>query len=217
MDFMVTPDVLIPRPETECLVEQALQRIPPDRGFRVLEIGVGSGALTGALALERPRARFVATDRSREALTIASANLERLGVADRVTLVCSDLATGIAKGFDLLVSNPPYVERATLPTLAPELRHEPAMALDGGPDGLEFVRRLLGVAPSLLERPGDLLLEVGQGQAETVAALLLESAVEVRRVRDLAGIERVVCAHFDHPERGATPELRPRVVGIAIG
>lgn len=191
--FRVTPDVLIPRPETEVLVETAVALAPE----RVAEIGIGSGAVTGAIALELPRARFVAVDCSRAALALARENLERLGVAGRVSFVRGDATTSLRGPFDLIVSNPPYIPSAEWERLPPEVRSEPRLALDGGVDGLAFVRRLAREAPRLLARPGCLVLEVGRGQAGAVRECLDgvgASAVETRT--DLAGTERVVLACF---------------------
>lgn len=191
--FWVTRDVLIPRPETETLVEVALAVRPE----RVLEIGVGSGAVTGALALELPRTRFVAVERSRQALAVARVNLERLGVAARVSLVRGDGSCGLRGPFDLIVSNPPYIPSGELGRLPPEVQNEPTLALDGGPDGLSFVRRLVADAPALLARSGCLALEVGRGQAGAVREELIRvGAPAIETARDLAGVERVVLARF---------------------
>ncbi len=191
--FWVTRDVLIPRPETETLVEAALAVRPE----RVLEIGVGSGAVTGALALELPRTRFVAVDRSRQALAVARVNLERLGVATRVSLLRGDGSSGLRGPFDLIVSNPPYIPSGELGRLPPEVQNEPTLALDGGPDGLRFVRRLLADAPALLARFGCLALEVGCDQAGAVREELIRvGAPAIETTRDLAGVERVVLARF---------------------
>ena len=191
--FWVTRDVLIPRPETETLVEVALAVRPE----RVLEIGVGSGAVTGALALELPRTRFVAVDRSRQALAVARVNLERLGVANRVLLLRGDGGSGLRGPFDLIVSNPPYIPSGELGRLPPEVQNEPTLALDGGPDGLSFVRRLVADAPALLARSGCLALEVGRGQAGAVREELIRvGAPAIETTRDLAGVERVVLARF---------------------
>ncbi len=191
--FRVTPDVLIPRPETETLVEVALSLGPR----RVAEIGVGSGAITGALALELPRARFVAVDTSTAALAVARENLERLQVAERVGLVRGNGATALRGPFDLIVSNPPYIPSGELERLPPEVRNEPPLALDGGPDGLAFLRRLVREAPERLARPGWLALEVGQGQAGAVGAALESVGADAVELRDdLAGTARVVLACF---------------------
>lgn len=190
--FRVTPDVLIPRPDTELLVRCALDRKPR----RVVEVGVGSGCITGALALELSQAEFVAVDVSPAALELARENFERLGVADRIELQASDLLSEVAGDFDLVISNPPYVPSAELAGLELELAHEPGSALDGGADGLDVIRRLVPQAAALLG-DGWLSLEVGAGQAPRVTTLLNDQgAKEVEVARDLSGIERVVEARF---------------------
>ena len=189
LPFRVTPDVLIPRPETETLVRVALDRKPR----RVLEIGVGSGCIAAALARELPSVEIVACDVSRTALEIARENLASLGVLDRVMLVEARALGEVAGSFDLVLSNPPYVARGELATLAPEVRHEPTLALDGGPDGLDVIRQICADAPARVERPGALALEIGAGQSAAVTELLRATgAAEVETFADLAGITRVV-------------------------
>lgn len=190
--FRVTPEVLIPRPETELLVRCAADLAPR----RVAEIGTGSGAVAAALACELPEAEITAVDCSEGALAVAAENLERLGVADRVTLVAGNCTEPLSGTYDALVSNPPYIPSDVLEGLEPEVRHEPRLALDGGSDGLDLLRRLAASAPALV--PGGwLLLEIGCGQAEAVAGLLNDAgAMEVAAEKDLAGIERVLRARF---------------------
>ncbi|MFI5314785.1 MAG: peptide chain release factor N(5)-glutamine methyltransferase [Myxococcota bacterium] len=189
----VTPQVLIPRPETETLVRVALDQKPR----RVLEIGVGSGCISAALARELPAVEIVAVDVSAGALALARENLAALGVGERVALVQADGLRELVGSFDLVVSNPPYVPSAELARLAPELRHEPALALDGGPDGLALIRRLCADAPARLERPGAIALEIGAGQADAVSELLRAAgAAEVELTEDLAGIPRVALGRF---------------------
>ncbi len=189
LPFRVTPDVLIPRPETETLVRVALDRKPR----RALEIGVGSGCVAAALARELPSLEIVASDVSARALELARENLAALGVLDRVTLVEARHLPEIAGSFDLVLSNPPYVASGELAALAPELRHEPALALDGGPDGLDVIRQICADAPARVERPGALALEIGAGQSAAVVELLRATgAAEVETFADLAGITRVV-------------------------
>ena len=192
LDIEVTRDVLIPRPETELLVQTVAALAPA----RVAEIGVGSGAVLAALARELPDAELVGVDCGAEALEVARRNLERLGAAERTSLLLGDLTEPLAGTFDVVASNPPYVPTDVLATLEPELAHEPALALDGGPDGLDVVRRLVAAAPELV--PGGFLaLEIGDGQAEPVAALANEAgAKEVRVHEDLAGVPRVIVARF---------------------
>ncbi len=201
----VDPRVLIPRPETELLVEQGLW-ILSEKTFEqnpsVLEIGTGSGAVAIALAKEVPHIFLVATDISGKALVLAKENAKSAGVQDRIQFVNGDLLSPFqpskeTRAFDLILSNPPYIVRSEIGSLAKEVRnYEPVIALDGGEDGLEFYRRLISQAPSSLREGGWLLLEVGQGQAERVAEQIREGGtfLEPQILPDLAGIERVVKA-----------------------
>lgn len=193
MEFRVTPDVLIPRPETETLVRVAVDLKPR----RVVEFGVGSGCVSAALARELPDAEIVALDCSLAALEVARQNLADLGFGERVALVEGTGLADLAGPFDLVVSNPPYIPAREIDGLAPELLHEPRIALDGGPDGLHAVRRLCLEAPAALERPGYLALEIGFGQADAVLELLRAAgAAVVETFPDLAGIPRVVLGRF---------------------
>lgn len=192
LPFRVDRRVLIPRPETELVVETALAVAPG--ATRVLDVGTGSGVLAVALARELPRARVVALDRSPGALAIARENVQQL--APRVRLVCGDLLAAIAScTFDLVVANPPYVPTGEIARLAPELRdYEPRLALDGGADGLAVIRALLAEVPRVLLAGGWLVFELGAGQAGTVVQEAARETVwgPARVVRDLAGIERVM-------------------------
>ena len=189
--FAVDPRVLIPRPETEHLVEAALNCI--DDGDHVLDVGTGSGCIAVTLALERPGSRIVATDLSPGALAVAAANCRSHGVADRVRLVRADLLSALRPGaFDVVVSNPPYIDVGEWPSLMPEVRdHEPPEALFAG-DGLDFYRRLFA-AGGFLREGQRLLLEIGKGQLEAVRELAEGSGFDVEWViADLAGIPRVL-------------------------
>jgi release factor glutamine methyltransferase len=193
-DFAVDPRVLIPRPETELLVETALRSIAAIERPAVLDVGTGAGAIAITLALERPDARVCATDVSEEALAVARANAHRLG-ADRVALRQGDLIDPFAaERFDLVVSNPPYVPSAEIDTLAAEVRlHEPRIALDGGRDGLEAYRRLDGCIDRVLVSGGLLAVEIGFGQLDAVREILARGGRRCVAVeRDLGGIDRVV-------------------------
>jgi release factor glutamine methyltransferase len=188
LELAVDRRVLIPRPETELLVEVALA-LPSEA--RVLEVGTGSGAVALALACERPDLQLVASELSADALAVARANGARLGLA--VDWRQADLLEGLAGPFDAILANLPYVASAELRQLGPEIwGHEPHVALDGGPDGLAVIRRLVGAAGAVVPW---LALEVGAGQAQTVAAMLREAGFgQVAAHRDLAGIERVLAA-----------------------
>lgn len=192
LELAVDGRVLIPRPETELLVEGALELARPPAPLRVLDVGTGSGAVALAVADEIPDAQVTATDLSLDALAVARANAERLGLADRATFVPGSLPAG--GRFDLVLANLPYVSEAEWSSLAPELRrYEPREALVAGPTGLEAIESLLaGLALGEVET-GAVALEVGAGQAPAVAALVHRAGFgSVRRLRDLAGIERVV-------------------------
>ena len=189
--FAVDPRVLIPRPETEHLVEAALNCI--DDGALVLDVGTGSGCIAVTLALERPGSRIVATDLSPGALAVAAANCRKHGVADRVRLVRADLLSALRPGaFDVVVSNPPYIDVGEWPSLMPEVRdHEPPEALFAG-DGLDFYRRFFA-AGGFLDAGQRLLLEIGKGQLDAVRELAEGSGFDVEwMVADLAGIPRVL-------------------------
>jgi release factor glutamine methyltransferase len=187
IDLLVDSRVLIPRPETEHLVEAALE-LPP--GARVADVGTGSGAVALALKAERPDLEVIATDSSPDALSVARANAERLGLD--VTLLEGDLLAPVEDRLDAVLSNPPYVADADRASLAPDItRHEPEIALYAGEDGLGLIRRL---APQAAASGATLLaLEVGFGQAGAVAEVVRAAGFEqTQAVADLAGIERVV-------------------------
>ena len=199
--FNTDPRALIPRPETELLVDHALQSIDEQRCERVLDLGCGSGAIAGTIALERPGVTVVATDLSADALVLAEANAARLGA--RVRFVAGDWygAIGDDERFDLIVSNPPYVAADDPHLAAGDLRFEPSMALTDGGDGAGALGRIVAGAPAHLVAGGALIVEHGHEQAAVVRALLDEAGFEqVGSRRDLAGIERISygCA----PSRG---------------
>jgi release factor glutamine methyltransferase len=194
LTFRVGPEVLIPRPETEMLVEFALENLA--MAGTLADVGTGSGCILAASLTHAPQARGVGFDLSAGALDVARYNIRQNEVAERTRLVRGDLLTGAgAESFDVIVSNPPYIPSLEIETLAPEVRDaEPRLALDGGADGLECYRRLAVQALRALKTGGWLAVEVGMGQAPDVAALWQAAGWhEVEARRDLAGIERVVC------------------------
>jgi release factor glutamine methyltransferase len=197
----VTPDVLIPRPETETVVELVLDTVVGDalgmEKLRILDIGAGSGALLLALLCELENAIGTGTDISVAALAVARANAERHGLADRCNFIACDIAAGVTGRFDLIVSNPPYVARGDIAGLAPEVRdHEPTVALDGGNDGLDAYRAIAAQARDLLSPGGWLVVELGAGQEDAVRTLFTNAGLTVGPVRpDLAGIPRALAAN----------------------
>jgi len=194
-DLRVTRDVLTPRPETETLVEAGLEAAPAGAAVRLLDLGVGSGAVALAILAERPNADGVGVDISEAALRVARANASALGLAERLSLVRADWGAALAaEAFDLVVCNPPYIPTAEIADLDPEVRdHEPSLALDGGADGLDGFRRLAPEALSLLAPGGAFAFEVGMGQARAVAELCRAAGAENLRIRlDLEHRERVV-------------------------
>ena len=197
-EFMVTRGVLIPRPETEGVIEA----VPPDVWARrgagqpvALDIGTGSGCLAITLALEHPAVRVIATDVSREALSTARENAQRLG-ADRVEFVESSLVPAGLPPLDLIVTNPPYVPARDRESLSPDVRDfEPAQALFAGEDGLDVIRALLPNALAALKPGGVLVMEIGAGQADAITALVAEFGLQLITIHpDLQGIPRIVVA-----------------------
>lgn len=208
----VAPDVLIPRPETEGIIEEALRLSARDGlGLRTIaDIGTGSGCLAIALAAEFPDARIFAADISPAALDLARTNVEAAGVSARVRVIEGDLfepmgSLSLEGGIDLVVANPPYVRRGEIDSLAPEVsRWEPRAALDGGPDGLSVIRRLIDGARRFLRPGGFLVFEIGHDQGPGILDLLDRSGfVEAVVAPDLAGLPRVVVARI--PERDERP------------
>jgi len=200
MDFLVTADVLIPRPETEFLVEEALKCLPADSaagGLRVLDVGTGSGTVIVALAFHRPRHRYFASDISPKAIGVAVKNAARHQTGDRIRFFVGNLLEAFSShesGFDLMVSNPPYVAADAIEGLAPEVsRFEPLAALDGGVAGLDIVRTLICQAPAYLKKGGALMLEIGYDQKDGVEQIVADSDdyVDLRFVRDYGGHYRV--------------------------
>jgi release factor glutamine methyltransferase len=198
MAFRVNADTLVPRPETETLVEAALAILGPDRdrAWCIADLGTGSGVLLLSLLSELPHARGVGTDLSTGALACARANAKAFGLVKRSAFVVCDQGAALARRFDLVVANPPYVARPEIASLQPEVRDfDPARALDGGPDGLAAYRAIISDARRLLSPNGSLLLELGAGLLDPVMDLSAAAGlclVEPPR-KDLAGIARALC------------------------
>ena len=198
--FEVTSAVLIPRPETELIVEAALQRFPDDRAaLQIADIGTGSGCLAVTLAKERPAARVLATDISAAGFLVAQQNASRYNVDDRIVFAYGDLFADASRTtfdtFDLIVSNPPYIPDGDRARLQPEVRdYEPPEALFAGPDGMDVIRRLIPAAAARLKRGGSLIFEIGVGQDAAVTQLISATpGLRMAGVRnDLQGIPRTV-------------------------
>jgi release factor glutamine methyltransferase len=196
LPFKLNADTLVPRPETEIVVEAALATFSAHRSqlLRIVDLGTGSGALLLALLAELPNAFGIGTDISLAALECARDNAQALGLAARAAFVACDYGQAIAGGVDLLVANPPYVARGDIAGLAPEVRDfDPPRALDGGPDGLDGYRAIAADAGRLLAPHGVLMVELGRGQAAAVAALFAAAGLAVEPPKhDLSGIARAL-------------------------
>lgn len=192
--FVVDERVLVPRPETELLVELAVAQLRGSPPATVVDVGTGSGVIAISIALEVPRARVLAIDISREALEVARLNCERLGVEDRVQLHQGDLLEPLRESPDLIVANLPYVARPELEQLQPEVQREPALALDGGPDGLDIYRRLFAQASRRCPDCRVVLVEIGESQGGAASRLASQHFPRhrVQILQDLAGRDRVV-------------------------
>jgi release factor glutamine methyltransferase len=191
--FALSPETLVPRPDTETIVETALELLPDAAApLRVLDLGTGSGCLLVALLHERPAAMGLGIDRSEGALQTAHGNAVRNNVAPRALFLRGNWSDAVRGPFDLVVSNPPYIPTGVIPTLDEEVRdHDPAAALDGGPDGLSAYRSILATARDFLAPEGLLVLEIGFDQAEAVTALSRAAGLAIRKVaHDLSGIRR---------------------------
>ncbi len=201
LDFKITPDVLIPRPETETLVETLLliSRKNPDKlPLRLLEIGTGSGAIAVVAAQEIPDCQVTATDYFLEALAVAKLNAENHRVQDKINFIKSDMFSGLPIVlYDYIVSNPPYIQTSRLNDLMTDvIEFEPRSALDGGSDGLSFYKRIIPEALSYLKKGGAVILEIGETQAKAVTSLFYQEGQyeEIKVIRDYSGYDRVVSA-----------------------
>ncbi len=200
--FQVKPGVLIPRPETERLVEEALKVIDthfPNKDPRILDLGTGSGCIAVCLTLERPPCRMTALDTSSHAIKVARNNIKRHGLSNKIRLVKSCLFDFFKKKsalWDVIVSNPPYVPTSLIPVLSKEVQNEPSLALDGGREGLDILKAILAEAPRFLKPGGHLLMEIGEGQSRKLKKILsgIAEYESLRFEKDLNGIERVLIA-----------------------
>jgi len=203
LPLALSPTVLVPRPETETVVEQALAAIdrdgPRTRAVRIADLGVGSGAILLALLSELPNAFGVGTDRDPAALAVARHNARWLGLDTRAAFIACDFGTALASGFDLVVTNPPYIASGEIATLDADVRdYDPRGALDGGPDGLAAYRAIAADAPRLVAPKAHFIAEFGNGQGDAVAALFATAGFSsIRIVPDLAGIARTLTAIRD--------------------
>jgi release factor glutamine methyltransferase len=199
LPLQLSPATLVPRPDTETVVELALEMLRADgaanRPLRIADLGTGSGAILLALLSELPGAHGFGTDISAEALQTAGANAARAGLADRATFMACDYATGLTRPFDLIVSNPPYIRSADIGGLAAEVRdYDPIAALDGGADGFDAYRALIPQAAGLLAPGGALVVEAGEGQSRGIEGLMTAAGLTPADApkADLAGIQRAV-------------------------
>ena len=198
LPFHVTKDVLIPRPDTETLVEDILAVLPNDGEYRILDVCTGPGTILYSLLHYMPNATGMGLDISKDALQVAATNREKLEIGDRAKLCVSDLFSALAslggyeESFDVITSNPPYIPTAELETLAVEVKNEPSLALDGGEDGLDFYRRLVTDSATYLKSGGYLAVEIGMGQEEDVCVLAKATGFYGDPVmqKDIAGIIR---------------------------
>jgi len=203
MELDVSQDVLIPRPETECLVEEALSVLTKEHlcnPKRILEMGTGSGAVILAIASQKPEHLYFASDISINASGIASKNAKRLGFDNKISFFCGNWFLPLKEKdnfFDIIISNPPYIRKNDIGNLQPEInRFEPLEALDGGEDGLDHIRHIIEHAHQFLNNEGNLLLEIGHDQKDTVDKIIKETG-NYKRVyfrKDYSGFDRVVCA-----------------------
>ena len=203
LDLVVTPTVLIPRPETEMVVSAALEFLHCNPSATVCDVGTGSGAIALAIAANMPRAGLTATDILEDALAIARHNADRLQLASRIRFRLANCFEPIESAdplgrFDLIVSNPPYIPDAQIAELAPEIRHfEPRISLAGGADGLEYYRRIAQAVPEHLEKNGCIIVEIGADQSDSITEIMRNrGATGIRVNPDLAGLPRVLIAQF---------------------
>ncbi len=198
IELHVNQHTLIPRPETECLVEVALEHIPLNKSWQIADLGTGCGAIAIAIAKERTECQITATDISHDALVIAKSNARQLGL-EHILFIKSDWYSEIKDTFDLIISNPPYVREDDEHLFHGDIRHEPMLALSGGNDGLQSLRQIIRTAPACLTQGGWLFVEHGYNQGEDVRSIFAEHRFsDIRTRADYAGHERVSYGRFFH-------------------
>lgn len=199
LNFVVTPDVLIPRPDTEILVQCAIEKLSSLDNPKFLDIGTGSGAICISILKFLKNSSAVTVDISKDAINCAKFNAEKFGVDDRIKFYVGNLFEPLhEQKFHAIISNPPYIPTKDLSTLQDEVQREPQIALDGGIDSLDFYRRIVDGAPNFLFSGGFLAVEIGINQADDVQKLFAKNFTHVEIIRDLAGIERVVTGIYDN-------------------
>lgn len=197
LEFFVDENVLIPRPDTETLVEEVLKRLR--KGDVIIDIGTGSGAIAISIAKYFKNCTVYAVDISKKALEVAKYNAKMHGVLDKIVFIESDVFSNVSKDlkFDFIVSNPPYIKRSEIETLQKEVKKEPIIALDGGPDGLLFYKKIIKEGPFYINIEGNIVFEIGYGQKEAVTDLLKKNGFEdIEVIKDLSGIDRVIIAKY---------------------
>lgn len=199
LNFVVTPAVLIPRPDTEILAQVAIEKLSAVKNPTFVDIGTGSGAICVSILKYVRNAKAATVDISQDAIDSAKFNAEKFGVDDRINFYVGNLFEPLrGQKFHAVISNPPYIPTKDLSTLQDEVQKEPTLALDGGIDGLNFYRRIIDDAPNFLFSGGFLAVEIGINQADAVKNLFTKNFVDVEIIRDLAGIERVIIATYEN-------------------
>lgn len=204
LDFIITPDVLVPRPETEILIQTILDivnpksQLPKSQQYKIFDIGTGSGAIAISLAKYIDQSTVVGIDISEKAVEIAKQNAQKHGMSDRCNFVVGDLFGGVNEKFDIIVSNPPYIPTSEIEKLQPEIsKYEPRSALDGGEDGLDYYRKISASAKNYINDDGKLIFEIGFGQADNVKDIISQNGFELlKAIKDYSGIERVIAFRF---------------------
>lgn len=199
LNFAVTPDVLIPRPDTEILAQFAIENLTAVENPTFADLGMGSGAICVSILKYVKNSKASAVDISQDAIDCAKFNAEKFGVDDRINFYVGNLFEPLrGQKFHAIISNPPYIPTKDLSTLQNEVKREPRLALDGGVDGLDFYRRIIEGAPNFLFSGGFLAVEIGINQADAVKNLFAKNFTDIEIFRDLAGIERVVAGIYEH-------------------